>query len=231
MEYLGECESVYGELDEEHIKNYQDRILHSTTRKELAKCFYEVQKWKIIGNALNLSDERYDEMYSDFRNAYLNVNGKTLNSPIEADKAYLKYVEHGKQYLKYITEKNEKKTFFASLKNNVTGLVYKNYEGEYNALTENGTKELPLDMMDDLKEIEMIEANESQKYKEFKNRISQKYEKVRASNEIKDKELDVSELVYPTKQITEAEVEAIMKKCCPEVEVKIDIDIDDETFC
>lgn len=141
LKMLSLCKSYWDQL-ETMRKKYSS--IQFASRKEFSCAFSDVQKLHSLAVGLPIQNSSFDAWFCAFETEFYLVNGVRYPSAEAADNAYCKWVSHARAYLKYITEKNsEKKSIFSSIKNNVTGLVNKNYESDYNLLTENGTKSIP----------------------------------------------------------------------------------------
>ena len=215
--YLGVCMQM---LDEEiNDVNRQEANAEYHTRKAFAEVFYTEYARMRKAHHVRTVQKEYDEWYTKLYYRYTTVNGQACNSPQEADKAYFKALEHARGYLQYITEKNaEKKSFFSKIKTGVTGIVYKNYEAEYNALTENGTKTLP---DDDIKEdkiaIAELASISENTLTAFQNEMGEKYQRISIGNRIADKSMDMGGLFVKTAPVSAEEICAVLREAYPHI--------------
>lgn len=218
--YIGVCMQM---LDEEMNEvNRQETDAEYHTRKAFAEVFYIEYARMRKAHHVRTVQKEYDEWYTKLYYRYTTVNGQACNSPQEADKAYFKALEHARGYLQYITEKNaEKKSLFSKIKTGVTGIVYKNYEAEYNALTENGTRMLP---NDDIKEdkiaiAELASVSENT-LTAFQNEMSEKYQRISIESKISDKSMDMDRLFVKTDPVCAEEICAVLREAFPNISLE-----------
>lgn len=215
--YLNKSEEIWNNQTNRISNDYENADL---SRKELMREYHSADLLRKDAGRYGCLNQEYVEWFERFTEYCTTVNGVKYNTPHEADKAYFKWIEHARHYLTYITEKNAaKKSLFGSLKNATTGLVYKNYEADYNSLTENGSKAIPNDPKDDLKALKddmvifdnMLTSNE----KEF----TEKHTKIRLSSKMENKSMDMSSLYIETLPVCAKEVKQIMEESCPDIKV------------
>lgn len=107
------------------------------------------------------------------------------------------------------------------MKTSVTGIVYKNYEAEYNDVTQNGTKSIPKDKKEDYdKEIKSYATNSDQLFEKYILRFADATQRLKLPNEIQDTAINASKLVEITKPINASAVLDIMKECCMDISIK-----------
>lgn len=211
MAYLAECEACIKAQDS---SKYEEQVQACELRKDLAVQFYDADCVVKKANKLHCIDSDFKAWFDKLKSTYISVNGKVCTSSFEADSAYLKLIKHAKQYLEYITEKNAKKSLLGSIKNAATGLVYKNYEGEYNFVTQNGTVAIPNDQDADLAAIESTKNAAEKSYEEFANSIDSKYSSMSMSCDIETKAMSATSLYIITKDIEASDVVGVMSKSC-----------------
>ncbi len=217
IEYLNKCEALWNDQANRINNEYENSDL---PRKELMRKYHSADLLRKDAGRYGCLNPVYAKWFERFTVTYTTVNGVRYNAPYEADKAYFKWIEHARHYLTYVTDKNAtKKSLFGSLKNATTGLVYKNYEADYNSLTDNGTKPIPNDPKEDLKLIkdDMVAFGYmlSSREKEF----AEKHSKIRVSCKMENKSMDMSPLYVETLSICANDVRPIMEECCPDVKV------------
>lgn len=217
--YMEKCKEIL-EYQKEKIGTTVD--FHDKPRKDYAKFFYisylMYKKTEFIHVMLPEYASWFDNLFVQYRT----VNGKLYEAPLDADKAYIKLIEHARSYLKYISEtKSEKKSFFGVLKTSVTGIVYKNYEAEYNDVTQNGTKPIPEDKKEDYDmQIKSSATTTGEMLEYYRHSIEDATQRLKLSSKIQDKAINVSRLVEITKPIDASAVSSIMKECCMDISIK-----------
>lgn len=218
LRYIKECMELWNEQNSEQMET---EIKQASLRKEQAETYYTAQLYLKKAQAFNCVKVEFKEWFDAFNNTYCTVNGALLESPEKAAKAYLKWVDHSRKYFEYIQAKNaEKKSLFGAFKNATSGLVYKNYEGEYNSLTNNGENPLPLDKKSDYEVIENIIQEKAASFGTYDTNMHNEYKRVFLPHEMQNKTLNVSELFEEDVVIESSEVLEIMKECCKSVEIK-----------
>lgn len=216
--YLEECKKVF---DEQNVETKINEIMQTSLRKQLAVPYYEAQNCLKKAELFKCVKEKFENWFNEFNTTYCTINGKLIESPEDASKAYLKWVDHARKYFEYMQEKNaSKKSLFGALKNATSGVIYKNYEGEYNNLTNGGEKAIPLDDKKDYGEIAEIKTNMSSEYYAYIDNMKNEYKRVFASCEMENKDLEASELLEPDIIVKADDVLVIMKECCENISVK-----------
>lgn len=214
--YIDECESAWKAQQLEHYKSEKEKC---SSRKELGLLFYEIIQIRDKARRLNCANKDFLAWVEEFKKEYCTVNGQ-LVSENDADKLYFKWIEHARQYLQYIQEKNNtKKTLFGSLKNAATGLVYKNYEGEYNSITDNGTKPIPTDNSEDLGSLNAAQTTAHSGFMKYSKELDAEYEKMKLSCDIEEVTLDVGNLFAQTEKVDINIIQNIMVACCPGLQI------------
>ncbi len=114
-----------------------------STRREFGDYLFNILEKKSVCS--NVFIDSFAVWYQKLQTRYTVVYGKQYSIE-EADKAYYKLVDHARLYQKNILEVEApvgKKSLFASLKSGISNAIYKNYEGEYNFVTEGGRVQIP----------------------------------------------------------------------------------------
>ncbi len=199
-------------------------------RKELSCAFAVARKLYDIAETLHINNDVYNVWFHDLEGKMLTVNGVKHVSAEDADKAYCKWVSHAEAYLKYITEKNsEKKSFFSSLKNNVTGLVNKNYESDYNAITDNGIKAIPKFTKEDVTFTTTCHTqtiSETKQRKSDINKISIELDKL---SDVEKAQLSAESLYTITLPISASEINEILHTVDEDIFVQENQSVADST--
>lgn len=144
--YLDIIKSVCNAQKEMINRNYEYVDLSSTgCYTVLADALFVGMQAENIGMIV----PEFEDWFSSIEARYLTINGYLCQDVYSAYDSFLAAVEHAKLYLQYITDKNStaKKGFFAKVKSGVTGIMYAGYEGEYNFVTANGTREIPTNLI------------------------------------------------------------------------------------
>ena len=233
LEYLNLCVDI---INTQEISN-REELVSNMIRKEAAKIFYMeylcMQKAKCVRSVT----EEYKNWYEDLYHKYVTI-GEQSHSLENVDEVYFKTVNHAMSYLQYITEKNkDKKSLFSKIKTGVTGVVYKNYEKEYNDITNNGSNFIPEDdVKNDPLCVREIAKASNEEFKEFKKAITEKYKRMGELSNIEDKAMDAKAVYMETKQIENFEIEKILQAVCPAIQlpsrniiIKNEKDKDEET--
>ena len=216
-DYLNMCMSM---CDEQEKVLRENAPLDFESRKDFALFFYteylQMKKAKLI----NMVIPEYETWYETLYQKYTTIGDKDYNTPQEADKAYYKTVDHARAYLQYVTEKNtEKRSLFSKIKTGVTGVVYKNYEPEYNILTENGIKPIPDDdtKADAVGISNMLQANDTL-FANFQKEVEEKFDVMGKPSEIEQATLNADSLFVETLPVEAKQIHKILVKVCPNVD-------------
>lgn len=217
--YLDKCKEL---LEHQKAQIGTNVDFNDKLRKEYASFFYRCYLYYRETEFVHVMLPEYEVWFDNLFTQYRTVNGKVFKTPLEADAAYIKLIEHARSYLKYITEKKaEKKSFFGALKTGVTGIVYKNYEPEYNIVTENGTKSIPEDHKEDYDRYIKSSATATDKVVEnSRQKIEDATKRIKMSCEMQNKKINASRLIDVTKPVDALAVSNIMKECCQNISVK-----------
>lgn len=191
LKYLDECELVWKSQD---VQYYIEQINNAKLRKELAKVYNEAESCLKKVRLFHCVNEEYEKWFEGTKEGYLVVNGKRYESVEKADNAYIKWIEHAKQY--------------------------KNYEGEYNALTENGTKDIPEDNKHDIDTIKDDRIVSDTSFSNYKKQMEEEYKRVLATYELEKSSLNARQLYEQDIIIMPGEVKEIMSVCCEKINVK-----------
>ncbi|MGN0420671.1 MAG: hypothetical protein ACI4E4_09530 [Acetatifactor sp.] len=216
--YLEKCSELvsYQKAQIGTTADYGDKL-----RREYASFFYPHYKYYKISEYMKVLLPEYVNWYINLSTQYRVVCGKSYKTPLEADMAYLKCVEHACSYQKYITEKNaEKKSFFGSIKTAVSGTVYKNYETDYNYVTGNGVRNIPSDCESDKQNIQSLANKTDRLVEEYQQAIESIKKRMNLPYTMPNTNLNASNLIIETKLVTDETVFFIMKDCCPDISVK-----------
>jgi len=190
-------------------------------RVDFAELFY-FEKLKFMkAQFLNIRNLKYQEWYAVLINSYLTVYGVLHKDPADADKAFFKEINHALAYVKYINEKNStKKTFLSSLKNNITGIVYKNYESSFYMVTESGSKSIPPDSNEDFEQIKLNRKARNDAFENYKKQFAEKFSRMEQSLAIPAEKLEAWKLYVDTEPVDRNEILKIMREVCEEIEIK-----------
>lgn len=181
------------------------QIPQFSSRKDFSEFFWKTYPIRYACEKVLLPE--FADWYKELEISFRTINGAVVDLE-DADKLYFKWVDHAKSYKQYINEKNstEKKSLFSSLKTGVTGLVYKNYEGEYNSLTNNGTTEIPV--------VEDDAVDSTQQYKQAATETVKQCTKsiTKVDTSILDAKLDANSFYINTNPINADDVKKVFKE-------------------
>lgn len=211
--YLAICKEMI-----EEQKTYTGHFVdfNNTPRLEIAEFFYKRLNMFVKSELVNVQFPDYLTWFNIISTRYKTVKDKCYEHALDSDSAFLKAVEHSRSYLRYYNEKNSStKSLFGSIKSGVTGVVYKNYEADFNFITDCGTRLIPSYSKNDYDSFKNIAEAEQAELDAFKEIINNDYRRVHLPYEIEEASMDASELFIPTPEITSDEITDIMKKCCP----------------
>ncbi|MBE5871057.1 MAG: hypothetical protein E7294_07355 [Lachnospiraceae bacterium] len=140
------------------------------SRVKLSKLYIDMNVIQMKAETLGLVCEDFNLWSNIVNSSFLIVAGKMCANYVDANNKYYQAIEHANAYLKYITEKNStKQSFFSKIKTGVSGLVYDGYKIEYDFITMNGTRAIPL--------VQSGEIDQANGYAEQLNSIISDYEK------------------------------------------------------
>lgn len=189
----------------------QPDCLSYETRCKCAEKYYDMEALYNKSTRVHALTPEFRTYYEDVRERYVTVNGTVCVEGKLADDAYYKWIDHARKYKHYIDEKNaEKKSFFGALKNGVTGLVYKNYEPEYNSLTDNGRLPIPNDQMEEKELTARYRMTAEADVPSFGDSIDKSFGSLTGNLEVEKKSLSAKHLWQETEEFTVDEVESII---------------------
>lgn len=216
--YLCLCEKV---IEEQNIDSFVDAIATSVLRKDIALQYYLAEKYKERAERLYCLRDEFKHWFEELSINYCTVNGVKYDNSTLADKAYYKWIEHANQYMKYMNEKNaDKKSFLSSIKTAATGLIYKNYESEYNALTDNGTRDIPEDRKSDYDDIKKYLDELKSEEIDYETELKDKYDRIFISAQKDNRSLDVAYLYKNTPEMKKEVIKEMIDSCCSGVHIR-----------
>lgn len=212
LAYLALFDSI---IEAQSVSEYEKKIAECSTRKDLSIVYETALLLVKKAKKLGCNNSEFVAWFDEWTNKYLSVNGKVCATPSAADKAYYTWIKHTNQYLGYVNEKNNsKKSLWGSLKNVATGLVFANYESEYNALTENGTKEIPNEPETELEGVEIARETSVKLWREFEAKTDKIKSPIAISTEIEESSLNVDNLLKATPKMDAGTINRIMSQSC-----------------
>lgn len=164
-----------------------------------------------VEEELKVYELSFPEFQEDLQNVLLRfntINNVKYESVLKANMEYAKEVKHAISYFEYLKEKNnDKKSFFKKALNGVKGLVAKNYEDEYNYITNNGTMEIPV--RSDWKPlIESMETDNKEKISQMQEAIKERYIRLTLPSEVLDKIIYSDSIIEKNKELSKDRIKS-----------------------
>ena len=184
-------------------------------RKFFSDLYYFALGLKWESEKLGFMNESYLSWFENMEHAFLTIKGERYYSAEEANKKYYTAYTHAVSYVNYINEKNgPKKGFLSSLKNNLSGVVVKNYESDFIFITNNGTMQMPMDTKEEGEELVRRHLQVMSELNAKVNAYDKLVEQLESQAELQDERLSVKRLVVDTPLLAANKVEEIVNEVC-----------------
>ena len=191
---------------------YSSKALYRPeNRAKYTEIWFEALELEQSGRLLGLANEAYSRWFETMSRDFLNVKGNVYENVFQANAAYYKVLDHAITYFKYINEKNgAKKGFFASLKNNMTGLVAEKYQEDFAWLTQGGARCMPADTPEEGSGLESRYGAMEQTFNSRLAQIGALTKMVHNAHLTQDETLDLKALMCPDRQISREDIVSAM---------------------
>ncbi len=184
-------------------------------RKYFSDLYYYALGLKWESEKLGFLNENYLNWFTYMENAFMTIKGERYYSAEEANKKYYGAFAHAVSYLNYLNEKNgPKKGFLSSLKNNLSGVVVKNYESDFAFITNNGTLQMPNDTKEEGEELVRQHMKFMTDITNRANSHNSLLEQLDQPAELQEEYLSIAELVIKTPPLSSKKVEELVNSVC-----------------